>query len=66
MPKVDYAKAVRKFKRPSVNLERGETFTADEIRPPPVHMLVSLVPFLFLADRRFRPGLVQGHGVPNN
>lgn len=36
VPRVDYNKAVRRFKRPSVNLQRGETFTADEIRPPPV------------------------------
>lgn len=36
VPRVDYAKAVRKFKRPSVNVGGDATFTAEEIRPPPV------------------------------
>jgi hypothetical protein len=51
VPRVDYNKAVRRFKRPSVNLQRGETFTADEIRPPPVPDLPS-----FRFQRQMLPG----------
>lgn len=55
VPRVDYNKAVRRFKRPSVNLQRGETFTADEIRPPPVLHRVMEYLCLEIMDRTDHP-----------